>query len=464
MFYPYHAFLDGTGLKLGFLHVSWYTTAFNRTVYKWGCNSPRLIQQWFIAGCYITLVFLPISILIVLSSGISYFSPEKGQNTYQGPVLESAIPGVNLPISDLPYYLFSLVLSSVIHELGHALAAVREDVQLLSFGFHIVFIIPIAFVVMSTEQIHSLSSWRKLRIYSAGIWHNIVLASVAYLLLLSLPTLFGFLYQTNSGVQVLDVLPKSPLLGARGIEIENILTKIDDCNVNNKADWENCLLKVLSHHWGVCVSTDFVHKHDESVQIKHLNNGLLDCCEVGDGQNLCFEYLEPSHGVMELPQHMCLPVRKVLESSFEKCEVLKEYSCPNDHHCIKPILQNSTSLIIIKRKSKPDVLYIGHPFDIYQTVIVSQYIPKTKLLSSDIPEEFEKTLMYIIMFSLGLAIVNVFPCFVFDGQYVIQCIIHLLFVSKVTQTNLRNISFCVTLIGTILLVIVFGSMFWKQLF
>ncbi len=36
-----------------------------------------------------------------------------------------AVPGVNLPTSQLAYFFIALLLSGVIHELGHAVAALR---------------------------------------------------------------------------------------------------------------------------------------------------------------------------------------------------------------------------------------------------------------------------------------------------------------------------------------------------
>lgn len=35
------------------------------------------------------------------------------------------VPGINLPMADLGYYVFALMFSTVFHELGHALAAIR---------------------------------------------------------------------------------------------------------------------------------------------------------------------------------------------------------------------------------------------------------------------------------------------------------------------------------------------------
>lgn len=37
------------------------------------------------------------------------------------------IPGINIPISDIGYYVISLLICSLFHELGHASAAVRYE-------------------------------------------------------------------------------------------------------------------------------------------------------------------------------------------------------------------------------------------------------------------------------------------------------------------------------------------------
>ena len=37
------------------------------------------------------------------------------------------LPGVTLPISDIGYYMMALLFCSVVHEAGHALAAIQEQ-------------------------------------------------------------------------------------------------------------------------------------------------------------------------------------------------------------------------------------------------------------------------------------------------------------------------------------------------
>lgn len=40
-------------------------------------------------------------------------------------LLSFQVPGVNIPTSQLAYFFIALLLSGVIHELGHAVAALR---------------------------------------------------------------------------------------------------------------------------------------------------------------------------------------------------------------------------------------------------------------------------------------------------------------------------------------------------
>ena len=61
-------------------------------------------------------------------------------------IFQPVIPGVTFPISDVGVYGLSLFLSTVFHELGHALAADCQDVKILGYGLLIIFIVPAAYV------------------------------------------------------------------------------------------------------------------------------------------------------------------------------------------------------------------------------------------------------------------------------------------------------------------------------
>lgn len=98
------------------------------------------------------------------------------------------------------------------------------------------------------------------------------------------------------------------------------------------------------------------------------------------------------------------------------------------------------------------MLFFGHPADIYRTVDVSDWVPKYSFLKPSIPESLVLLCKYITMFSAGLAVINIVPCFLFDGQYIINILV--LYISNIIPYN-RNIREALTLtitsIGTILL-------------
>ena len=71
-----------------------------------------------------------------------------------------------------------------------------------SFGVFILFLYPGAFVELHTDHLEVISPLRKLRIFTSGVWHNVVLALLAYLGLCSIPYMILPLFRLESGVAV----------------------------------------------------------------------------------------------------------------------------------------------------------------------------------------------------------------------------------------------------------------------
>jgi len=78
----------------------------------------------------------------------------------------------------------------------------RERVQVKGFGVFLLILYPGAFVDIATDQLLSLSAWQQLRIFCAGVWHNFVIAVIALVVLLCLPTLLAPFYVTGQTVLV----------------------------------------------------------------------------------------------------------------------------------------------------------------------------------------------------------------------------------------------------------------------
>ncbi|XP_037033731.1 membrane-bound transcription factor site-2 protease [Bradysia coprophila] len=464
MHYPYVQFLKSTGLTVKFLRLEWHTTAFNRTLIKWSNKCPRLFAMSFDLGVWFSIIALPVVFVVLVHQLISTRQPEPKEAEM---VFEILLPGINLPINELGFYITSLAASSVFHELGHGIASVLEDVPVTGFGFFIFAIIPVAYTEIAQDQLNSLKTFRKLRVFCAGIWHNIILSLTFYIIFLVIPTIFAPLYHVNIGVSVVNIKTDSKLLGERGLHVNDVVTHINSCSVKNADSWYGCLFESLHQQPAYCISNDFVLNHDESTPVFHSNDGLTECCDATNKKNLCFEYISESNvGVLELPQFMCLNVRNVIENSLDYCH--KTINC-RDNFCIKPILNNATTVVHVKRLTGKDIIYVGHPADLSKTIEVSDFVAKTKMFSTAFVDTIVLFLRYVVVFSSGVAIVNIMPCFAFDGQYIVSAVTHHVLRSVVPNRQRRDlIAFVINFIGSVILVATAMKLIvmvgWKTIF
>lgn len=100
------------------------------------------------------------------------------------------------------HYIMAFMLTSGIHEYGHAAAAAHEDVQITGVGMAVFFAIIACFVNLNRDQLNRLSPRKQLRILCAGVWHNIVLAVVCLVLFEFFYYIGTPFYKLNIGVYV----------------------------------------------------------------------------------------------------------------------------------------------------------------------------------------------------------------------------------------------------------------------
>jgi len=100
------------------------------------------------------------------------------------------IPGVRIPGSEfyLPFWygLLAIFLLLVIHETAHGVISYYYNVPVKSSGFGLLTILPFAFVKPEERKLNKLTSFKKVAIYSAGAFANILTAIIATILIFSL--------------------------------------------------------------------------------------------------------------------------------------------------------------------------------------------------------------------------------------------------------------------------------------
>ncbi|KAJ3011370.1 Membrane-bound transcription factor site-2 protease, partial [Thoreauomyces humboldtii] len=260
----------------------------------------------------------------------------------------SLIPGVNLPLSLMPYYLTALLVCGVFHELGHALAAVIHRVPVQSSGIFLAVIYPGAFVSLHESTLSLLAPVHRLHIICAGVFHNGVLAILALVALYASPVLLspGYEVLTNS-VAVLGVSQESPLFGHLAVR-----TRVASINgrgiVGGIGAWEDLLWRetgpVLLD--GLCVPKALLEDLPRT------------CCDVSQSQPLgpptavgqCFRehpFFAPApvtiiNGTLPVDPKtvttgFCLPLHEVMQK-YPTCNGPSDChsSVPDDHPTSSP--------------------------------------------------------------------------------------------------------------------------------
>uniref|UniRef100_A0A6A7FZI9 Membrane-bound transcription factor site-2 protease n=1 Tax=Hirondellea gigas TaxID=1518452 RepID=A0A6A7FZI9_9CRUS len=376
MCHPYLQLVHHLGVTIKPLQVRVCTTLFNRPLAKWALRNSKLHRLWFTVGVVVVLCAVLPSIVLLFVNVVQWVisvaaaaHPHQQQQQQRSPadqqMLQPVVPGVNLSSEDLPVYFLTLLVSSVLHEAGHALAAFKEGVHVDGVGLLLVFILPGAFVMLPADAVAALHPYRRLKIFCAGVWHNLLLVLLAVLVATVTPVLLLPLYTQHRGAVVTSFTEHSPARGPRGLIPLDVVSSINDCRVESWQSWHDCLLETLQQpQSGYCVPDHLVANMDETVQ--HYTNGPGDsivCCPparkeggVGAGaDHLCFELLAAASGEDggddTVPMHpfTCLPARPAVAHSPKSCRNTKE--CPKEHFCLAPSLEEGVRLLRIVRST-----------------------------------------------------------------------------------------------------------------
>lgn len=138
------------------------------------------------------------------------------------------------------YWIISVFIVMVIHEPMHAFMARIEKVRIKSFGVLLFIVLPGAFVDPDEKQLMKLSTVKKLRIFSAGSFGNLLAAGLMILLLLG----YNFVIEktmTPIGVGFESLIPDS---GAQQVGLKGRIIQINSNQVKDLEDFTKAMSTV----------------------------------------------------------------------------------------------------------------------------------------------------------------------------------------------------------------------------
>uniref|UniRef100_A0A671XL38 Membrane-bound transcription factor site-2 protease n=1 Tax=Sparus aurata TaxID=8175 RepID=A0A671XL38_SPAAU len=446
----YESWLASRGLMLSPFHLRWQTTMFNRLFAYCARINPRALYLWFNSGLVFGIVAMLGSVVLLVKTLQQTLAQMTTDNPRMGgqQTLQVVVPGVNLPTSQLVYFFSALLLSGVIHELGHAVAALREQVRVNGFGMFVFVVYPGAFVDLFTTHLNLISPTQQLRIFCAGVWHNFVLCVAALAFLFLLPILLFPVYYTGAGALVTEVVQGSAADGQRGLSVGDIVTGLEDCPVRGVEDWSSCLSH-LSHtpQTGYCVPVSSLQP-----TFKRLD-GTMDCCSNNSLTDLCFSYMKPQGRNGREREYACMPVRKMVTGTRvcrSEADCAAHSNAPSV--CVTPSLENQTRFIRVTHPPNTHMLFVGYPPHLQYSVSLTNFVPRLGFLHLDLPIFLETFCKYVVSLSGALAVVNSVPCFALDGQWMLNALLEATLVTVVTDRQKRElIGFFLLLAGSALL-------------
>ncbi|XP_063063491.1 membrane-bound transcription factor site-2 protease [Engraulis encrasicolus] len=464
----YETWLSSNGLALSPFHVRWQTGLFNRLFARCASLNPHFLHVWFSVGMVFGVVAMFGSVVLLartLQQTLRQMTSEAPEGSHEQ-VLQVVVPGVNLPVSQLAYFFIAILVSGVIHEFGHGVAALREQVRLNGFGIFVFVVYPGAFVDLFTTHLNLVSPVQQLRIFCAGVWHNFMLCVAALCFLFLLPLLLFPFYYTGAGALVTEVVEGSPSSGPRGLFVGDLVTGLEDCGVRGVEDWHSCIRQLsLYPQTGYCARSSDLHVSWAAGRAYKRLDGSMECCSNNSLTDLCFSYHSQKEGRM----YACLPARKTMETS-RTCRTNADCQLPGEKEpepgagaggggggvppnlCLVPSLENQTRLIRVRHPPQPDMLFVGYPSHLQYSVSLTNFVPRLGFLHLDLPVLLETFCKYLVSLSGALAVVNAVPCFALDGQWMLTSFIEASLASLMPERSSRELlGFCILLGGSALL-------------
>jgi len=171
-------------LKVGLGVLYWYST---RTSARFDAVADRpAVRRWSDLAIA-TLVVLQVGTLalVTVAAGNALGREPTALND---PVNTVAIPGVNdfMPLASTPYVVLALVVATVVHEGGHALACRAEGVPVEEWGVALlVGVVPLAGYVLPDDALDEADARTRMRVFALGVQHNLVVTVATGAILLS---------------------------------------------------------------------------------------------------------------------------------------------------------------------------------------------------------------------------------------------------------------------------------------
>jgi S2P endopeptidase len=389
----YEGWLTRHGVAINWSGFTWYTE-----MPTWLGRLSRALSRfwgpWFTAGSLFALVGMAIGTIGLVGHLVWLLRMSVAERATSTPVLVPVIPGVNVPLTDMFYYVFAILIATAVHEAGHALAALSNRCVVDGVGLASFLVLPAAFTDVRRQDLELSTRAVRLRVLGAGAWHNIALCVFVLLLILCMPLLLWPLYGSGSGMLVV----RSSCAVPQG----SIVVSLNDCPVQNAGDWSACFSSLVSaDRQAFCVSSSAL----KEAQVDH------ECCEQHyNGPMQCFHQRS----------NMYCMVASAIVGSSRTCNIT--HSCAVGTVCVDAAMSTLEARLLWVRLADGSLVVMrGAAGWLWYSLTLSPMVPRLHLpflVGFDL--QLLRLLHYIVSLSGALGLLNLLPVHQLDGSHILD--------------------------------------------
>lgn len=173
------------GLRVGLITLYWYSTRTSERLDRLAARPAW--RRWTDLSVVALLAGQVACLAIVAFAAVQALGQEQA-TALNRPANTVAVPGLNdfMPLAATPYVVLGLLVATAVHEGGHAVACRAADVEVEEWGLALLFgVVPLAAYVLPGDGLDGAPVRARLRVYSVGVFHNLLVAAVALAVLVA---------------------------------------------------------------------------------------------------------------------------------------------------------------------------------------------------------------------------------------------------------------------------------------
>lgn len=228
------------------LSTVYHTTRLNHTITELGQNFSRHgAQRFYRVGGVASIVLMGAAACVLVANPflvLRGWAAGGAAEASTRQIVSPVVPGVNIPLSSVFYLAAAVFVAGLVHELGHALAAVANGVDVHGAGLFVYGIFP-GFFVDIDEHVCRVPHRAALSVFAGGVWHNLILCAVCVLLLTCpRPILFPLFSVPLRGV--VTAVPQGSALAGH-LRPGALIYAVNTCPVGSAAEWTACITELV---------------------------------------------------------------------------------------------------------------------------------------------------------------------------------------------------------------------------